>query len=144
MFETLQNAEGVGLTAHQVDKPLSLFIIDYNNETNNENLKEVFINPEIIEYSMVEDYFQEACLSVPDIKEDVKRPINIKIRYLDRNFVPKEIVYENTLARIIQHEYDHSRGILFIDKLPPLRKRLLSTKLKQIMKKRFNVKYKTK
>lgn len=144
MFQTLEYAEGVGLTAHQIDKPLSLFIIDYNNETNNENLKEVFINSEIIEYSTEEEYYQEACLSVPTIKEEVKRSVSIKISYLDKDFNEKEVHYDGILARIIQHEYDHSKGILFIDKLLPLKKRLLASKLLQISKKRFSVHYRTK
>jgi len=143
MFQTLHTADGVGLTAQQVDKPLSLFVVDYNNE-GNETLKEVFINPEIIKYSQEEDYYLEACLSVPRLKEEIKRPISIKIKYLDRDFNEKEVVYEGILARIIQHEYDHSRGILFIDHLAPLKKRLLSSKLHQIQQKKFAVPYRVK
>lgn len=143
MFQSLHNADGVGLTAHQVDKPLSLFVIDYNNESD-ENLKEVFINPEIIEYSQEEEYYQEACLSVPRLKEDIKRPRSIKIKYLDRDFKEKEVIYEGVVARIIQHEYDHSRGILFIDHLAPLKKRLLTSKLHQIQQKKFAVPYRVK
>ena len=143
MFQTLHSADGVGLTAQQVDRPLSLFVIDYNNE-GNENLKEVFINPEITEYSTEEEYFSEACLSVPRLKEEVKRPISIKIKYRDRDFNEKEVVYDGLLARIIQHEYDHSRGVLFIDHLAPIKKRLLSSKLQQILKKKFSVPYRTK
>lgn len=144
MFQTLHTADGVGLTAQQVDKPLSLFVIDYNNE-GNENLKEVFINPEIIEYSdWDEEYMIESCLSIPRLKEEVKRPKSIKIKYLDREFNEKEVVYEGLLSRIIQHEYDHSKGILFIDRLAPIKRRLLSSKLQQIMKKKFAVPYRTK
>lgn len=143
MFQTLHAADGVGLTAHQVDKPLSLFIIDYNNEIN-ENLKEVFINPEIVEYSPEEEYISEACLSVPRLKEDVKRPKSIRIKYLDRDFNEKDVVYDGIVSRIIQHEYDHSRGILFVDLLAPLKKRLISSKLQQILKKKFAVPYKVK
>lgn len=143
MFQTLHSADGVGLTAHQVDKPLSLFIIDYNNESN-ENLKEVFINPEITDYSLEEEYYQEACLSVPRLKEDIKRPKSIKIKYLDRDFNEKEVIYDGVIARIIQHEYDHSRGLLFIDHLSPIKKRLLSNKLLQIQKKKFAVPYRIK
>jgi len=143
MFQTLYSADGVGLTAHQIDRPLSLFIVDFNNE-GDEDLKEIFINPEIIEYSDEEEYYQEACLSIPGIKEEVKRPTTIKIKYLDKDFNSKENVYEGILARIIQHEYDHSRGRLFIDRLPQLKKRLLSNKINQIIKKRFSVNYKIK
>ncbi len=142
MFQTLHQADGVGLTAHQVDKPLSLFIVDFYND--DENLKEVFINPDILEYSSEEDYYVEGCLSIPDIKEEIKRPISIKIKYLDKNFNHKEVTYEGLLARIIQHEYDHTKGILFIDKLSTLRKRLLSSKLNKILKKKFFVNYRTK
>jgi peptide deformylase len=143
MFQTLHTADGVGLTAQQVDKILSLFVIDYNNE-GNENLKEVFINPEITEYSQEEEYFIESCLSIPRLKEEVKRPKWIKIKYLDREFNEKELVYEGLLARIIQHEYDHSKGILYIDHLPSLKKRLISSKLQQILKKKFAVPYRVK
>ena len=142
MFDTLYHADGVGLTAHQVDRPLSLFVIDYDN--GNEHLKEVFINPEIIEYSIDEVFYQEACLSIPGIKEDIKRSITIKIRYLDKDFNQKEVQYDDILAIIVQHEYDHTQGRLFIDKLAPIKKRILSNKLKAIMKKKFNVDYRTK
>lgn len=142
MFQTLHQADGVGLASHQIDKPLSLFIIDYIDD--NEPLKEVFINPEIIEYSIEEDYYIEGCLSIPDIKEEIKRPKSIKIKYLDRNFNHKEMIFNELLARVIQHEYDHTKGILFIDKLPPIKKRLLSNKLNKIMKKKFFVNYRTK
>jgi peptide deformylase len=143
MFQTMYAADGVGLTAHQVDRPLSLFVVDYNNE-GNENLKEVFINPEIVNSSTEEEYFVEACLSVPRLKEEVSRPTSITIRYLDREFNEKEVVYEGVLARIIQHEYDHSRGVLFVDHLAPIKKRLLSSKLQQIQKKKFAVPYRVK
>jgi peptide deformylase len=143
MFHTLHTADGVGLTAQQVDKPLSLFVVDYNNE-GNETLKEVFINSEIIEYSTEEEFFTEACLSVPRLKEEVSRPKSIRIKYLDREFNEKDVVYEGILARIIQHEHDHSRGILFIDHLAPLKKRLLSSKLRQIQQKKFAVPYRVK
>ena len=89
--------DGVGLTAQQVDKPLSLFVVDYNNE-GNENLKEVFINSEIIEYSdWDEEYMIESCLSIPRLKEEVKRPKSIKIKYLDREFNEQEVIYEGLL-----------------------------------------------
>lgn len=142
MFQTLYHADGVGLTAHQIDKPLSLFVVNYVND--DENLKEVFINPEIIEYSIDEDYYVEGCLSIPDIKEEIKRPKSIKIKYLDKNFNQKESIFEGLIARIIQHEYDHIKGVLFIDKLSPIRKRLLSSKINKIIKKKFFVNYRTK
>lgn len=142
MFETLYEADGVGLTATQVDKPLSLFIIDYDN--GKETLKEAFINPEVIDIMCEEGYYLEACLSIPDIKEEVKRPSAVKIKYLDRDFNPKEVIYQDVLARIVQHEYDHTQGMLFTDRLAPIKKRLIANKLKAIMKKKFNVDYRTK
>lgn len=145
MFYTLEHADGVGLAAHQIGEPLSLFIIDYKDSSfEPEGIKKIFINPEIIEYSNDTDYFKEGCLSLPGIGEEVKRPISIKIKYLDENFNEHIEEYDDVLARIIQHEYDHTQGILFIDKLPAIKKKLLAKKLKLISTKKVSTDYKIK
>lgn len=145
MFQTLHNANGIGLTANQINKQLSLFIIDFKGEAlGEENLKEVFINPEIIEYSNEEGYMEEGCLSLPLMFEEIKRSKTITIKYLDENFIQKTVTYTDILARAIQHEYDHTRGMLYVDRISQLRKKLINNKLQMILKKRFNVKYLTK
>lgn len=142
MFETLHHTDGIGLAAHQVGRPLSLFVINYDRDPS--YLKEVFINPIIIESSVEEVDYPEGCLSVPGIMEIITRPKSITIKYLDQDFNQKEVTYEDILARVIEHEYDHIMGRLFIDKLIPLKKKILSGKLKNIMKKKFSINYRTK
>ena len=145
MFETLHNSDGVGLAAPQVGESISLFIIDYKNSSMEpDGIKKIFINSEIIEYSDNNDYFIEGCLSLPGIDEEVKRSNSIEIKYLDENFVEHIDEYDDILARIIQHEYDHTRGILFIDRLSSIKRKMLNKKIKLILKKKFYVNYKTK
>jgi peptide deformylase len=142
MFSTLSITKGVGLAAHQVGIPYKIFIVDYSLE--NEELQEIFINPKIVEYSKEENYFEEGCLSLPGILEEIKRPISIKIKYLNGDFIETEQKFSGFIARIIQHEYDHTDGVLFIDKLHPLKKKLISNKLQQIIKRKIKVPYKYK
>jgi peptide deformylase len=153
MFETMYNAKGVGIAAPQVGRSLRLFVIDASafadDEENTEeeaeqlrNLKKVFINPQIIEEEGEEWPFNEGCLSIPKIREDVYRKPFIRIRYMDENFNEHEEEFEGVAARIIQHEYDHIEGILFTDRISPLRKRLLKRKLTDISKGNINVDYK--
>jgi peptide deformylase len=153
MFETMYNAKGVGIAAPQVGRSLRLFVIDASafadDEENTEeeaeqlrNLKKVFINPQIIEEDGEEWPFNEGCLSIPKIREDVYRKPFIRIRYMDENFNEHEEEFEGVAARIIQHEYDHIEGILFTDRISPLRKRLLKRKLTDISKGNINVDYK--
>lgn len=145
MFETLKHAEGVGLAAHQVGKAYNLFIVNFpSQDPNNDEYKEVFINPEIIEYSEEEDYFREGCLSVPDIFQEIKRPIKIKVKYLDRDLVEHIKDYDEFLAVVFQHEFDHTKGVYFVDKLHPLKKRMVSKKLQKVLKKNVDVPYKFK
>ena len=108
------------------------------------NFKQVFINPDIIEKNVDDVSYNEGCLSIPDIHEDVTRPEKIRIRYLDADLNEHEEEYDGMKARIIQHEYDHLQGIFFIDRLSPLRKRLLRGKLHAIAKGKTSVKYKSK
>lgn len=145
MYITLEHSEGVGLASHQIGKPYKLFIVQYQlSNTGGEQLNEVFINPEIIEYSNETEYLLEGCLSIPNIQEEVKRPSKIKIKYLDRNFIKKEKEFDGYLSRVIQHEYDHVNGVFFIDRLPSIKKKLLNNKLHIIQKRKVSIHYKYK
>lgn len=153
MWETMYNAHGVGLAAPQVGLPIRMFMVDTTPFSDDEDLgkeeqeklngfKKVFINAKIEEESGKEWDFNEGCLSIPDIREDVKRKPEITISYLDEDFKPHTEKYDGLLARVIQHEYDHIQGILFTDKLSSLKKRLLKSRLEKISKGRINVDYK--
>ncbi|MCF8304597.1 MAG: peptide deformylase [Bacteroidales bacterium] len=146
MFETMHASDGIGLAAPQVDLPIRLFLIDatpYGEEfPEAKDFKKVFINAEIIEEGMDEDMMQEGCLSIPEIREEVSRPDWIRIQYYDENFNFHDEQYKGVLARIIQHEYDHIEGILFVDHLSSLKKTLLKRKLNDISKGNINVDYK--
>ena len=136
MWETMYFSDGVGLAAPQVGKSIRLFVVDATSGAEEEpglkDFKKVFINPEIIETFGEEWEMNEGCLSLPEIREDVKRPEMVRIRYQDENFETHEEEYKGYAGRIIQHEYDHLEGVLFIDYLSPLRKRLLKSKLRNI------------
>lgn len=148
MYETMYAAEGVGLAAQQVGHALKLFVIDAapfaEKYPEVKDFKRVFINSEIIEKSGEEFVFEEGCLSFPGIREDVVRPSQLKIRYYDENFVLHEEEYSGIIARVIQHEYDHTIGVFFVDKINPLRRILLKNRLNNIMKGDIDVKYKMK
>jgi peptide deformylase len=144
MFETMYAAKGVGLAAPQIGKNIRLFIVDgapFANEEGEEidpkavgieSFKKVFINPIIEEEKGDLWPFQEGCLSIPKIREKVQRKEEVTISYLDEHWEVKEASFTGYAARIIQHEYDHLEGILFTDKLSPLKKKLLTKRLKQI------------
>ncbi len=138
MWETMYYADGVGLAAPQVGKSIRLFVIDASSgadeEPELENFKKVFINPTIIETTGEEWIMNEGCLSLPEIREDVSRPDEVTIHYFDEDFNEHEETYKGFAGRVIQHEYDHLEGFLFIDHLSPLRKRLLKGKLQNIAK----------
>ncbi len=146
MFETMYHSEGVGLAAPQVNHSIRLFIIDAEpfTETRPElaGFKKIFINPYIIEESGEEWIFNEGCLSLPDIREDITRRPRIRIRYQDRDFNQHDEYYEGVAARIIQHEYDHLEGTLLVDRISPLRKILLRRKLNDISTGNIDVAYK--
>ncbi|MCA1761861.1 MAG: peptide deformylase [Cryomorphaceae bacterium] len=153
MFETMYNAQGVGLAAPQIGESIRLFIVDASPFGDDEkdpeaqkvkDFKEVFINAEIVDRSGDEWIFQEGCLSIPAIREDVNREDTIRIQYYDRDWNFQEKEFDGYAARIIQHEYDHIDGILFTDHLNPLKKRLLKRKLSDISKGVVDVKYKMK
>ncbi len=136
MYETMYNAQGVGLAAPQVGLDLSIFIIDTTPFCDDENnlipLKKEFINPKIIDYSGKDESFNEGCLSIPGLREDVIRKDQIKIRYFDKNFNEHTEKYEGINSRVIQHEYDHLMGVLFTDRVSTLKKKLLKSKLNKI------------
>lgn len=155
MWETMYHALGVGLAAPQVGYPLRLFIIDpapfADEEVDDEadlemlnNLKKVFINPRIVQEEGEEWAFNEGCLSIPDVREDVFRKPRITIEYQDENFKSHRETYDGLAARVIQHEYDHIEGILFTDKLSSLKKRLIKGKLSNISKGKIQIDYKMK
>lgn len=148
MFETMYNAQGVGLAAPQVGLPIRIFIVDASpfdeDEPGLKNFKRVFINPIIIEEEGKEWKFEEGCLSIPGIREDVTRKPNITIEYYNEKFELVEEDLDGLAARIVQHEYDHIEGILFTDKINPLKKRLIKGKLNDIAKGNIKVKYRMK
>ena len=138
MFETMYASNGVGLAAPQVNRNIRLFVIDatpYADDFPGEtDLKKVFINARIVEETGEEWAFNEGCLSIPDIREDVVRKPNIKFEYYDENFVFHSEEIKGVLARVIQHEYDHLDGVLFVDRINPLRKIIIKRKLGEIAK----------
>ena len=152
MWETMYNASGVGLAAPQIGLPIRLFVVDTTPFSDDEDLspeeqkqlngfKKVFINAQIEEETGADWPFNEGCLSIPDVREDVNRKERIRIKYLDENFKEHEETYDGLLARVIQHEYDHIEGILFTDKLSSLKKRLLKGRLANISKGKISVDY---
>ncbi len=152
MFETMYGARGIGLAAPQVGLPIRLFLVDatpfeddeeYSEEEQKilSDFKRVFINAKILEEEGDEWVFNEGCLSIPAVNEDVFRKPTITMEYYDENFKKHTETFDGIVARIIQHEYDHIEGILFTDKLSPLKKRLLKGKLANISKGNIDVAY---
>jgi len=148
MWQTMYEASGVGLAAPQINKNIRVFIIDTNpfledeEKSEEKAIKKVFINPRIINETGEEWIFNEGCLSIPDIREDILRKESITIEYLDENFKKHTDKFDGLSARVIQHEYDHLNGILFTDKISPLRKRMIKGKLLDISKGKVNTSYK--
>ncbi|MDH5599036.1 MAG: peptide deformylase [Cyclobacteriaceae bacterium] len=143
MFETMYAASGIGLAAPQIGKSIRFFVVDGTPMEDEElkDFKKIFINPEILEEFGDEWTFEEGCLSIPNIRENVQRPAKLRIRYLNEEWNEVEEEYDGMKARIIQHEYDHIEGILFTDHLPPLKKRLLKGKLQNISKGKVKADY---
>ncbi|MEO6348582.1 MAG: peptide deformylase [Aquaticitalea sp.] len=153
MYETMYGAFGVGLAAPQVGLPIRMFMVDttpfsedddFTPEEQEEfkNFKKTFINAKILEESGDEWPFNEGCLSIPEIREDVFRKPVVTVQYDDENFVTRTEKFEGLIARVIQHEYDHIEGILFTDKLSALKKRLIKARLVNISKGKIDVDYK--
>lgn len=144
MYETLDAANGIGLAAPQIGKSLRLFIVDgtgLEDEPGMDTFKKVFVNAEMIEELGTPWEFEEGCLSIPNIREKISRKGQLKIRYLDENWNEFEEEYDGMKARIIQHEYDHIEGKMFVDYLTPLKKRLLKGKLSDISKGKVDTEY---
>ncbi|HLV14977.1 MAG TPA: peptide deformylase [Xanthomarina sp.] len=152
MYETMKGAFGVGLAAPQIGLPIRLFVVDTTPFAEDEELspeeqealkgfKRTFINAKITNEEGDEWAFNEGCLSIPDVREDVFRKPKITIEYQDENFVKHVENFDGLIARVIQHEYDHIEGILFTDKLSVLKKRLIKGKLTNISKGKINVDY---
>jgi peptide deformylase len=137
MWETMYNANGIGLSAPQIGKSIRLFIIGVDAL----NFKKVFINPVIINKSEKKEYGIESCLSFPAINENILRYSEITIKYFNENFEPREETYNNIIARIIQHEYDHLENILLIDYFHPIRRAQISKQLTNIRKRKVKTKY---
>ncbi|MGE0636970.1 MAG: peptide deformylase [Bacteroidia bacterium] len=148
MYETMYSSKGVGLAAPQIGKSIRLFVIDASPFADEypelEGWKRTFINPQILEEEGEEWDFNEGCLSIPGIREDVERKPELILEYEDENFELHEEKFDGVIARVIQHEYDHLEGILFTDHLSPLKKRLLKGKLNDISKGIVDVNYKMK
>lgn len=148
MFLTLEEASGVGLAAPQIGKNIRLFVVDCTpwGDENPElaEYRRVFVNPEIYERSEETSLFEEGCLSLPGIHENVRRPVKVRMRYLDENFEPHDEEFDGLPARVIQHEYDHLEGEVFTDHLSPLRRNLLRGKIMNLVKGRFSCGYKVK
>ena len=148
MFDTMYDAEGVGLAAPQIGKSIKLFLVDLSPlEDEYPELKDfvkVFINPNIYDYSEEVCTRSEGCLSLPGLNEDVSRPNTIKMTYLDENFVEHDEEFSEFTARVIQHEYDHLDGVVFADKVAMLRKALMRNKLSAMSKGKFKAYYRTK
>ncbi|MCB0382361.1 MAG: peptide deformylase [Psychroserpens sp.] len=153
MYETMYGAYGVGLAAPQIGLPIRLFLVDTEPFSDDEdlsekdreqmkNFKKTFINAQILGEEGDEWAFNEGCLSIPDVREDVFRKPKIKIQYQDENFETHVDEYDGLIARVIQHEYDHIEGILFIDKLSSFKKRLIKGKLVNISKGKIKIDYK--
>lgn len=145
MENTMEKASGVGLAAPQIGLSIRLFIIDstlmMDEGEEDKGIREVFINAEMIEETGTEWAFEEGCLSIPDIREDVYRKDTITIKYLDKDFKEHTKTFDGMTARVIQHEYDHIEGILFIDHLKPLKKKLLNKRLRRISEGKIDAKY---
>lgn len=153
MWETMYASNGVGLAAPQINRPIRLFVVDSlqviegmepdeKREYPNDNgIKQVFINAHIRSLNGDDWAYNEGCLSIPKIREDVMRPEEVEIEYMDENFVPHVEVFNGVTARVILHEYDHIDGKLFIDHLKPLKRKLLKGKLDDISKGKVRVDY---
>lgn len=149
MIETMHGAAGIGLAAPQVGRSVRIFVIDLSGMA--EDLAEIgdevptgpmtFINPEIVDESEDVVEYEEGCLSIPDLREAVERPARIRIRYLDRHFSPQDLEASGMFARVLQHEYDHLEGILFVDLLSAFKRRMLRRRLREMAKGVFEAEY---
>ncbi|MDX1954875.1 MAG: peptide deformylase [Chitinophagaceae bacterium] len=153
MWETMYHSSGVGLAAPQVNRDIRLFVVDSHQILkgmdkeereeygDDQGTKEVFINAHIVEFEGEDWPYNEGCLSIPKIREDVWRPMQVGLEYVNENFEPRKRMFTGITARVIQHEYDHIEGKLFIDHLTPLKRKLMKGKLDDISKGKISVDY---
>ncbi|GGZ29148.1 peptide deformylase [Echinicola pacifica] len=138
MFDTMDHASGVGLAAPQIDKGIRLFVIDsslmLDEDSEEQGFRKVFINPIILDEYGDEYGYEEGCLSIPEVRAEVIRPEKLTIEYFDENWKLKEEEFSGMTARVIQHEYDHLEGILFVDYIKGLKKRMVKSKLIDVSK----------
>ncbi len=150
MFETMSASDGIGLAAPQIGKPIRVVVIDLNVLSDDlpeyKGFRKAFINAHIIEVDeeSKEETMEEGCLSIPGIHENVTRHTRIHVKYMDEDFQEHDEYVEGYLARVMQHEFDHLEGTMFVDRLSGLRKNLISGKLKNIVKGKFRCSYKVK
>jgi peptide deformylase len=148
MFETMRASDGIGLAAPQVGKSLRIFVVDTTpiaedkEDPELKDFRRVFINPYILEEWGDPWSFEEGCLSLPNIREEVTRPSKVRIEYYDENWNLMEEEFDGIRARVIQHEYDHLEGKLFVDKINPIRRKLLSPRLNAISRGKIDKDYK--
>lgn len=146
MYDTMYASDGIGLAAPQVGKSLQLFVIDAtplkDAYPETADMKHVFINSEVLEYGTEEVSMDEGCLSLPGLSEPVRRPTMVRVRYQDENFEWHEETFHGFSARVFQHEYDHTQGILFTDKVPAMRKAMIRGKLKKMSRGNIRAPYK--
>ena len=145
MWNTMYNAKGIGLAAPQIGLPVQLFIVDteqlYSKEDEESGIKKVFINAEIVEENGDEWEYEEGCLSIPKVTGNVSRQPVIRLRYLNEKFEEKIETFDSMDARVIQHEHDHIRGVLFTELLKPVKRNLIRRKLENIRKGKIEVDY---
>lgn len=149
MFETLTESEGVGLAAPQIGKAIRVVVIDLDVLSDDlpeyKDFRRAYINPHIVEYDDTEtEAMEEGCLSLPAIHEKVTRPTRIRVSYLDADLQPHDEWVDGYLARVMQHEFDHLDGKVFVDRISPLRKQLIKNKLRALLQGRYRCGYKTK
>lgn len=148
MYETMSHADGIGLAAPQIGLPIRVVVIDLDVLSEDfpeyKGFRHAFINGHIVETGDETDLLEEGCLSLPGIHESVRRARKIHVKYLDENLEPHDEWVEGYLARVMQHEFDHLDGKMFIDRISPLRKQLIKSKLKALLQGRFRTGYKVK
>ena len=146
MFETLTASNGIGLAAPQIGKDIRVVVIDRDDYPEYKGLRKAFINAHILEFDedSPKETMEEGCLSLPGLSEKVTRPTRIHVKYQDEDFVEHDEWVDGFLARVMQHEFDHLEGKMFIDRIPPLRKQMIFSKLKAMMKGKFHCAYRTK
>ena len=148
MFATMYNADGVGLAAPQIGLSIRLFVVDIDcladEHPEYKGFKKTFINPRIIEESEELESYDEGCLSLPGINESVKRPMRIRVQYLNENFEPCDEVFEHFKARVVEHEYDHLEAHVFTDRISPIRRQMNRGKLSAMTKGKVRCHYKVK